>query len=67
MHVALDEVQYLGSFIELEIAADDAGLDPARAALQSLSQRLGLTSSERRSYLELLQHQASGTSNPPLE
>jgi adenylate cyclase class 2 len=58
VHVALDEVQHLGSFIELEIAADDDELDNARAALQSLSQRLGLTRSERRSYLELLQQQA---------
>lgn len=64
VHVALDEVQHLDSFLELEIAADDDGLEAARAALQSLSQRLGLTGSERRSYLELLQHQAAATSNP---
>jgi adenylate cyclase class 2 len=61
VHIAFDEVQRLGSFIELEIAAEDDELETARAALQSLSQRLGLTSSERRSYLELLQQQTIAT------
>ena len=64
VHIALDDVQQLGSFVELEIAANDAGLEAARAALQSLSARLGLTSSERRSYLELLQHEAIATHEP---
>ncbi|MCA9267080.1 MAG: class IV adenylate cyclase [Planctomycetales bacterium] len=51
---ALDEVENVGRFIELETAADAADLDAARAALLQLAQELGLASPERRSYLELL-------------
>ncbi|MEN6452319.1 MAG: class IV adenylate cyclase [Thermoguttaceae bacterium] len=50
----LDEVEGLGSYVELELIADADGLDTARQCLASLAQRLGLTGSERRSYLELL-------------
>jgi adenylate cyclase, class 2 len=62
VQIALDEVEQLGSFLELEIAADEAGVPAARAALQSLSERLGLCGSERRSYLELLQQNLTGES-----
>ena len=51
---ALDEIDQLGTFLELELAADKAQLDPALAALASLSAELDLTETERRSYLELL-------------
>ncbi len=51
---ALDVVERLGTFLELETSADDAGLDDAREALASLSGQLGLTAVERRSYLEML-------------
>lgn len=54
VEIALDDVQALGSFVELELSADDGSLDAARAALASLAQRLNLAASERRSYLELL-------------
>jgi adenylate cyclase, class 2 len=54
VEVALDDVEGVGSFLELEIGADDAGLDQAKGALQTLAQRLALEASERRSYLELL-------------
>jgi len=54
VEVALDEVEGLGSFVELEITADDLTLDAAKSALKALSRRLGLGPSERRSYLELL-------------
>ncbi len=54
VEVALDKVQDLGPFLELELTADDGSLDAAKAALASLSERLHLGESERRSYLELI-------------
>ena len=54
VHIALDLVERLGEFVELEIVADDAGLGQAKATIQSLAAQLGLTQMERRSYLELL-------------
>jgi adenylate cyclase, class 2 len=54
VEAALDEVESLGHFAELELIADDANLDAARQCLASLAAELGLTSTERRSYLELL-------------
>jgi adenylate cyclase, class 2 len=54
VEVCLDEVEGVGSFLELEIGADDAGLEAAKAALKSLAQRLDLESAVRSSYLELL-------------
>jgi len=54
VELALDEVQDLGSFVELELSADDGTLDGAKAVLADLCQRLGLGPAERRSYLELL-------------
>jgi len=54
VHLALDEVDQLGSFLELEIGADDATIEIARKALISLSKELGSGPPERRSYLELL-------------
>jgi adenylate cyclase, class 2 len=54
VEVALDRVEAVGSFVELEIAADDGSLDAARNALKSLAAKLNLGTSERRSYLELL-------------
>lgn len=54
VEVALDEVEGLGSFVELELESNDAGLAEARECIASLASRLGLAGSERRSYLELL-------------
>jgi adenylate cyclase class 2 len=51
---SLDEVQGLGSFCELELLADEAGLDAAKTCIASLAAELGLKQSERRSYLEML-------------
>lgn len=51
---AIDQVDYAGSFAELEISADDETLESARVALADLAARLHLGSSERRSYLELV-------------
>jgi adenylate cyclase class 2 len=59
VEAALDQVEAVGSFVELEIAADDASLDSAKAALKSLAAKLDLGQSERRSYLELLLSKSS--------
>ena len=52
--VAMDQVADLGSFVELELIADEREVGQARGALASLAERLELSNNERRSYLELL-------------
>jgi adenylate cyclase class 2 len=52
--VSLDEVASLGTFVELEIMANERDVDQARGLLASLANHLDLSNSERRSYLELL-------------
>jgi adenylate cyclase class 2 len=54
MEAALDDVEHVGQFAELELAADEQTLDAARECLASLAKELGLEQSERRSYLEML-------------
>jgi len=55
VEVALDSVDGLGTFVEIEAAAaGKSELDSARDAVTSLAAELGLESSERRSYLEML-------------
>lgn len=54
VEVAVDEVDGLGTFIELEMAATHESFEPAKASLLALAARLGLRDSERRSYLALL-------------
>jgi adenylate cyclase class 2 len=52
--VTLDDVQAVGLFAELEIGVPEEQLDAARATLLRTAAELGLTNSERRSYLEML-------------
>jgi adenylate cyclase class 2 len=54
VEACLDEVEQVGRYAELEILADVSNLDTARALVLKLAAELGLTQSERRSYLELL-------------
>jgi adenylate cyclase class 2 len=54
VEAALDEVEQVGSFVELELLAEEAELSKAKACLASLAEHLCLEVSERRSYLELL-------------
>lgn len=54
VEVSLDEVDRLGTFLELELLADDDQLNAARDCLASLAAELNLSGSERRSYLELV-------------
>lgn len=51
---ALDEVEGLGSFLEIEMLAEEAERDVARDKILSLASRLGLEGAERKSYLCLL-------------
>jgi adenylate cyclase class 2 len=55
--VALDSVRRLGEFLELELLADEAHWQEARDVLLELAGTLGLSGSERRSYLQLLLEQ----------
>lgn len=54
VEVALDEVEGLGTFAELEQQADTSGLAAARDRLEDLARHLDCGQRERRSYLELL-------------
>jgi len=54
VEIALDVVEGLGTFVELETAADDASLENARQQLATLAEALGLRRNERLSYCELL-------------
>lgn len=52
--VALDEVDGLGLFLEMEILAAEDDWQSARDVLLAFAAELGLEASERRSYVELL-------------
>jgi adenylate cyclase, class 2 len=54
IEICLDEVDHVGRYVEIEIVADEAVLDAARAVLLNCARDLGLAEAERRSYLELL-------------
>jgi adenylate cyclase class 2 len=51
---ALDEVEGVGSFVELELQSDTARLEPAKRTIAKLASELSLGPTERRSYLEML-------------
>lgn len=54
VEIAVDHVDRLGWFVELESSAGETDVPRVRDALVRLADRLGLVESERRSYLELL-------------
>ena len=54
LEICLDDVENVGKYAEVEIIAPEADLDQARAVVLRTASELGLTESERRSYLELL-------------
>ena len=56
IEVSIDEIDQLGSFIEIETTSDLEHLDLAKQALESLAAQLALDRPERRSYLELMLH-----------
>jgi adenylate cyclase, class 2 len=51
---AIDDVDQVGQFVELELQSDEAGLESARQTILDLANELNLGLAERRSYLELL-------------
>ncbi len=51
---ALDDMEGVGTFVELELRADEAGLEEAKRLISALAAELELGPSERRSYLEML-------------
>ena len=54
VEASLDEVDSLGAFVELELIASADELEPAKETILQLAASLGLSGSQRRSYLELL-------------
>lgn len=52
--VAIDAVDGLGDYVEVELQARQGEVPQARAVLESLAAALGCSGQERRSYLELL-------------
>ena len=52
--IAVDQVDDLGSFVEIETQADESARDAARDAVLGLAGELGLSQPERRSYLKML-------------
>ena len=52
--IALDEVDELGTFLEVELIADEADLKSAQDAVLELARELGLSQTEPRSYLGML-------------
>ena len=61
--LALDEVPPLGTFLEIELLADETDRDAASDAILALAHELNLTNPERRSYLELLLATTDHTEN----
>lgn len=53
IEASLDDAGPVGRFVELEIQADEARYEDAKAALLRTAAELGLTEQERRSYLEM--------------
>ncbi len=66
LELALDQIDGIGSFVELEIVTDDAGLDAAQGAVLQLAEHLDLAAPVRASYLELvLASRQSDDDTPP--
>jgi adenylate cyclase class 2 len=53
LDVCVDEVEQVGSFVEVEVLAEEAGFADAQAAVLALAADLGLAEQERRSYLAM--------------
>ncbi|MBI1310951.1 class IV adenylate cyclase [bacterium] len=52
--IAVDDVDQVGAFAEIELVTEQEKLDAAQQAVVQLGEKLGLTTAERRSYLALL-------------
>lgn len=62
---AIDQVEQLGSFIEIETLSEETDRTAARDAILDLARRLQLSSPEPRSYLSLLIAKLEATGEPP--
>lgn len=51
LEICFDEVDSVGSFLEVEIVAEESRFEAAKAAVLALAADLGLSEPERRSYL----------------
>jgi len=58
-HLALDKVEGLGSYLEIEVLAEEKDLGTAKGRVLSLAKKLGLEGLERRGYLDLLLSQGT--------
>lgn len=58
--LALDEVQQVGTFCELELCCDELGVAAAQEAIVGLARQLGLSDPLRSSYLGMLLGQQDG-------
>jgi len=54
IELALDEVDQLGSYVEIETIANESQLDAARDAIARLAAQLQLREPERRGYIQML-------------
>ena len=54
IEIVLDDVEWVGTFVELECSAGQSDMEAAKAAIASVAADLGLKENERKSYLELL-------------
>lgn len=54
VEVCLDDVEQVGAFVELEIQAEQADFERAKAIVLEAAKKLGLTDLVRRSYLSML-------------
>lgn len=65
VQVCRDQVDEVGEFAEIEVMTTREHLEAAKAVLADVALELGLTRSERRSYLELLVTRAAATRVEP--
>lgn len=63
VHGSIDQVDQLGTFVELEMSADESNLEETKQVVATLATELNLDHSERRSYLEMLLEQHSAGEN----
>ena len=54
IEICFDEVEKVGSFVEVELLAEESEFEEAKAAVLGLAADLGLSDQERRSYLGML-------------
>jgi len=60
MQACLDDVDGVGRYAELEVVAEEARYEAAKAAVLAAAAELGLTTPERRSYLQMLLENQGG-------